>query len=38
MDIISGALKSGILALCIALIDQCILDYTLEGWKDLTWM
>ena len=38
LDILSGAQKSGILDQCIALSDQCMSDYDLEGWKDSTWV
>jgi 4-hydroxyphenylacetate 3-monooxygenase len=38
LDILTGAQKGGILAQCIALTDQCMSDYSLEGWKDSTWV
>jgi len=38
LDILSGAKKSGILDQCLALTDQCLSDYSLEGWKDSTWV
>ena len=38
LDILTGAQKSGILGQCIALTDQCMSDYGLEGWKDSTWV
>jgi 4-hydroxyphenylacetate 3-monooxygenase len=38
LDILAGAQKSGILAECIALTDQCSSDYSLDGWKDSTWL
>jgi 4-hydroxyphenylacetate 3-monooxygenase len=37
LDILTGAQKSGILGQCIALTDQCMSDYSLEGWNDPTW-
>jgi 4-hydroxyphenylacetate 3-monooxygenase len=38
LDILTGAQKSGILDQCIALTDQCMSDYDLEGWKDSSWV
>jgi len=38
LDILTGARKNGILDQCIALTDQCMSDYGLEGWKNPTWV
>src|SRR5579871_6686296 len=37
LDILTGARKSGILDQCVSLADQCMADYSLDGWKDSTW-
>jgi 4-hydroxyphenylacetate 3-monooxygenase len=37
IDILTGARKSGILDHCIALTDQCMSDYSLDGWNNPTW-
>jgi 4-hydroxyphenylacetate 3-monooxygenase len=38
LDILTGAKKNGILDQCVALTDQCMADYSLEGWKVSTWV
>jgi len=37
LDILTGARKSGILDQCIALADQCMSEYGLDGWKNPAW-
>ena len=38
LDILTSAKKSGLLDQCLALTEQCMSDYDLEGWKNPTWM
>jgi 4-hydroxyphenylacetate 3-monooxygenase len=38
LDVLTGARKSGILDQCIALTDQCMSEYGLEGWTGSTWV
>jgi 4-hydroxyphenylacetate 3-monooxygenase len=38
LDILTGARKSGILDRCLALTEQCMSDYDLDGWKDPAWI
>jgi paerucumarin biosynthesis protein PvcC len=38
LDLLTGARKSGILDQCMALTDECLSDYGLDGWKNSTWI
>jgi paerucumarin biosynthesis protein PvcC len=38
LDVLTGARQSGILDKCIALTEQCMSEYDLDGWKDSTWV
>ena len=38
LDVLTGARNGGILDQCIALTEQCMSEYDLNGWKDSTWV
>ena len=38
LDVLTGARQGGILDDCIALAEQCMSEYDLNGWKDSTWL
>ena len=38
IDLLNGARRNGILDRCIALTEQCMSEYDLDGWKNSTWI
>ncbi|HYR83293.1 MAG TPA: 4-hydroxyphenylacetate 3-hydroxylase family protein [Terriglobia bacterium] len=37
VDTVNFARRSGVLDQCVQLVDQCLADYDLDGWKNDTW-